>query len=218
MRNIIYTAMLVVFIVTVAPTIGADRASAQTAYNVSAQIGNFHVAVANYYHVPEREVIVIRERRIPDDEIPVALFMASRAGVPWGRVVDMRLRGDSWWNISVRLGLGPEVYYVPVVVDPGPPYGRALGHYKKKHRKQWSTIVLTDADIVNLVELRFLSEHYQVAPERVIALRERDANFVMIHTQIYERERHGKRDRDDDDDQGGKGHGKGRGKGRGHDE
>jgi hypothetical protein len=214
MRNNICTVVLVASVVTLAPSIGSGRASAQTAYSVSAQIGNFHVAVANYYHVPEREVIVIRERRIPDDEIPVALFMASRAGVPWARVVDMRLRGDSWWNISVRLGLGPEIYYVPVAVDPGPPYGRALGHYKKKHRKQWTTIVLTDADIVNLVELRFLSEHYGVAPERVIALRERDANFVTIHSHINEHESRGKRDRDDDNDQGRNGRGKGKGKGR----
>ena len=83
----------------------------------------------------------------------------------------MRLRGHSWWDISVRFGLSPEVYYVPVALVPGPPYGRALGHYKKKQRKQWKTIVLTDADIVNLVELRFLSEHHAVPPERIIALR-----------------------------------------------
>ena len=160
---------------------------------MSAHIGDFHVAVANYYHVPEREVIVIRERRIPDDEIPVALFIARHAGVPWGRVVDMRLRGDSWWDISVRLGVSPEVYYVPVAVVSGPPYGRALGHYKKKHRKEWRTIVLNDADVVNLVELRFLSEHYRVAPERIIELRGSDRDFVAIHAQVR-----GGKDRGDD--------------------
>jgi hypothetical protein len=184
MRNNICTVMLVVSIVMLAPAIGADRASAQTAFSVSAHIGDFHVAVANYYRVPEREVIVIRERRIPDDEIPVALFIARHAGVPWRRVVDMRLRGDSWWDISVRLGVSPEVYYVPVAVVSGPPYGRALGHYKKKHRKQWRTIVLTDADVVNLVELRFLSEHYGVPPERIIELRGRDRDFVAIHAEV----------------------------------
>ena len=156
MRKSIFTLVLVPSLVTLAPLVSAERAFAQTAYSVSANIGNFHVAVANYYQVPEREVIVIRERRIPDDEIPVALFIARHAGVPWGRVVDMRMRGDSWWDISVRLGVRPDVYYVPVTVVSGPPYGRALGHYKNKHRKQWSTIVLSDADMVNLVELQFL--------------------------------------------------------------
>jgi hypothetical protein len=210
MRKFMFTLVLVSSLVTLAPSVGVDRAFAQTAFSVSAHIGDFHVAVANYYHVPEREVIVIRERRIPDDEIPVALFIARHAGVPWTRVVDMRLRGDSWWNISVRLGVSPEVYYVPVAVVSGPPYGRALGHYKKKHRKEWRTIVLTDADVVNLVELRFLSEHYHVAPERIVALRSNDRDFVTIHAQV----RGGDRDDKNGNSQSNgkrsnKGHGKG---------
>ena len=216
MRKSTFTIVLASSLVTLAPSLGADRAFAQTAFSVSAHIGDFHVAVANYYHVPEREVIVIRERRIPDDEIPVALFIARHAGVPWTRVVDMRLRGDSWWDISVRLGVSPEVYYIPVAVAPGPPYGRALGHYKNKHRKQWSTIVLTDADVVNLVELRFLSEHYHVAPERIIEMRGHDRDFVAIHADV----RGGGKDDSDrrdvrtsrEQDSQGKARGKGRGK------
>ena len=210
MRHSNYTLMLVLALLA----LGAGRAGAQTAVSVSARIGDFHVAVANYYHVPEREVIVIRERRIPDDEIPVALFIARHARVPSDQVVAMRLRGVPWWDISVRFGLGPEVYYVPVAVDPGPPYGRALGHYKKTHRTQWSTIVLTDADIINLVELRFLSDHYGVAPERVIALRERDSDFVIIHANIHDSR--GRGDRDDDNGQGRDSHSKGKGKHRGN--
>jgi len=216
MRKSMFTIVLASSLVTLAPSLGADRAFAQTAFSVSAHIGDFHVAVANYYQVPEREVIVIRERRIPDDEIPVALFIARHAGVPWARVVDMRLRGDSWWDISVRLGVSPEVYYVPVAVVSGPPYGRALGHYKKKHRKEWRTIVLTDADVVNLVELRFLSEHYHVAPERIIELRGKDRDFVAINYEVRGRGKDSdRRDNEDGNSQGNgkrsnKGHGKGR--------
>jgi hypothetical protein len=185
MRNVTCTFVLAFSVVTLGASMGARAAHAQTPFSVSAHIGDFHVAVANYYHVPEREVVVIRERRIPDDEIPVALFIARHAGVPWARVVDMRLRGTSWWDISVRFGLSPEVYYVPVaVVSPGPPYGRALGHYKKKHRKEWKTIVLSDADVVNMVQLRFISEHYRVAPERVIEMRGRKHDFVAIHADV----------------------------------
>jgi len=130
--------------------------------------------------------------------------------------VDMRLRGDSWWNISVRLGVQPDVYYVPVTVVSGPPYGRALGHYKNKHRKQWSTIVLSDADVVNLVELRFLSEHYHVAPERIIELRGKDRDFVAINYEVRGRGKDSdRRDNEDGNSQGNgkrsnKGHGKGR--------
>ena len=217
MRKSTCTLVLTLSLVVLAGSIGAASAHAQTAFSVSAHIGDFHVAVANYYHVPEREVIVIRERRIPDDEIPVALFIARHAGVPWMRVVDMRLRGDSWWDISVRLGVRPDVYYIPVTVAPGPPYGRALGHYKNKHRKQWSTIVLSDADVVNLVELRFLSEHYKVPPERIIELRGKDRDFVAIHSEVHGRgNAGGSRDERassrEQDSRGQSGRGKGRGK------
>jgi hypothetical protein len=187
--------------------IAAPGADAQTAYRVSASVGDFHVAVSNYYQVPEREVIVVRERRIPDEELPVVFFIAQRAHVPPARIVDMRLRGSSWWDISVRYGLNADVYYVPVAVRTGPPYGRAYGHYKKP-RNEWRTLVLTDADIVNLVELRFMSEHYHVAPERIIEMRDRNVDFVSIHREVSGRGG-GRRDRDDDDDQG-ENHGRGK--------
>jgi hypothetical protein len=212
MRTVICTGMLTLSVVAVAPACESGLASAQTPISVSARVGDFHVAIANYYQVPEREVIVIRERRIPDDEIPVALFIARHANVPWTRVVDMRLRGDSWWSISVRLGLGPEIYYVPIAMAPGPPYGRALGHYKKKHRKEWRTIVLRDADVINLVELRFLSEHYRVAPERIIELRGRDRDFVAIHAEVHRQGGIGDRGRERSAHTGGPSKHKGRGK------
>jgi len=187
---------------------------AQTPVSINAQVGNFHVAVANYYQVPQREVIVLRERRIRDEELPVVLFIAQHARVTPATIVDMRLRGMSWWDISVRYGIGPEVYYVPVVVTPGPPYGKAWGHYKKKPRKQWDTIVLADDDVVNLVQVRFLSDYYSIPPDRVIEVRGHQPDIVAVNYVVANgRSRHG-----DDDDQGEdhKGNGKGKGKHGGH--
>jgi hypothetical protein len=205
-----------VFALALGGLVAARGADAQTAFSVSASVGDFHVAVSNYYHVPEREVIVVRERRIPDEELPVVFFIAQRARVPAARIVEMRLHGDSWWDISVRYGLGADVYYVPVaVVHSGPPYGRAYGHYKKP-KKQWNTIVLTDTDIVNLVELRFMSEHYHVAPERIVELRERDVDFVTIHGDVSgHRVAAAGHDRNNDNDQG-ENHGNGKGRGKKH--
>jgi hypothetical protein len=202
------------YVLVLALILTSRSGSAQTAYSVSAHVGNFHVAVANYYHVPEREVLVIRERRISDDELPVVLFVAQRAHVAPARVIALRHAGRSWWDISVHFGLGPEVYYVPVTVVSGPPYGKAYGHYRKKSRNQWHTIVLSDDDIVNLVELRFISEYYGIAPERVIEARGRHRDFVTVHSEIGDRQaRAGRRD-DDGHDNRGRGRGNGKGHGR----
>jgi hypothetical protein len=183
-------------------------AQAQTAVSVDARLGDFHVAVANYYNVPQREVIAVRDRYISDEDLPVVFFIAREARVPAARVIALRDRGRSWWDISVAFRLRPEAYYVPLPVDPGPPYGHAYGHFKKPRRK-WHTIVLSDAEVVNLVHLRFLSEHYRVPPERVVEARGRHRNVVALYTDLGHR--HGK-SRPHEQASTGRGNGNGRGR------
>lgn len=147
-------------------------------------VKSFYLAVGDYYRAPEKEVVVVRERSVPDDELPVVFFLARRASVSPQVIVDMRLGGKSYMDISLHYGLSPEIFYIPVAVDPGPPYGKAYGYYKNKPRKQWKEIRLGDSDIVNLVNLRFLSEHYSCAPDKVIRLKSQGKDFVDIQKTI----------------------------------
>jgi hypothetical protein len=194
----------------------------EAAVNIGVSIGEeglrgFYLAVGDYFRVPEREVIIIQERRIPDDEIPVVFFLAARARVSPGVIVDLRLGGKSWLDITLHLRLGPEIYYVPIpVAVKGPPYGKAYGYYKNKPKKDWGKIVLADADVVNLVNLRFVSEHYHYAPEKVIEMRSKGKNFVVINDQVKKEKGKGGGNKDkgqkEKENGGGKGQGKGKGK------
>lgn len=145
-------------------------------------VKGFYLAVGDYYRVPQKEVIIIKERKIPDEEIPVVLFIASKVRVEPGIIIDLRLKGKSWLDITLHFGLSPEIFYVPVkeTVVIGPPYGKAYGYYKNKPKKEWKTIVLSDVDVVNLVNLRFISEHYGYPPEKVIKLRGEGKSFIVI--------------------------------------
>jgi hypothetical protein len=150
------------------------------------------MAIGEYFHVPEREVIIIRKRRIPDDEIPVVFYIAQHARVRPEVIIDYRLRGHNWMDVTLHFGLGPEVYYIPVQEVYGPPYGKAYGHYKNKHKKEWRKIVLEDDDIVNFVNLRFISERYGHKPEEVIRLRSSGRDFYGINEEIRRGGRGGK--------------------------
>lgn len=145
---------------------------------------SFYLAVGDYYRVPERDVVFVKKRRIADEEIPVVFFIAKRAGVSVSTLIDLRIGGSTWMDISLRFGLGPDIYYVPVKKVGGPPYGNAYGHYKNKPRKKWKSISLTDADVVNLVNLKFISEHYGFAPEEVISMRSKGKSFVVISSEV----------------------------------
>jgi len=102
---------------------------------------------------------------------------------------------------------------MPATVRVGPPYGKAYGHFKNKPKKEWKTIVLSDGDVVNLVNLKFVSEHYGRPPQEVIRLRASGKQFVTIYEEVKkERERKGEKASgrgDDDRGEGSKGKGKG---------
>lgn len=89
-------------------------------------------------------------------------------------------------DIIIHFGLSPEIFYVPVRAVPGPPYGKAYGYYKNKPKKEWKKIVLDDDDIINLVNLRFISKHYVYSSDNVIRMREKGKSFIDINHEIRE--------------------------------
>jgi hypothetical protein len=165
---------------------------------------SFYLAVGNYYHVPEREVIVIRERSIPPEEIPVVLFISQRANVMPGTIIDLRLRGTAYWDIALRYRVDPKLFYF----NGGPPYGKAWGHYKKTGK----LAVLRDAEIVDGVNCHFLAAYHGVSPEIIWTERGKGKNYVVVAQDFRGK---GKGKNREDDFEKGNGGGKGKGKGKG---
>ena len=177
-------------------------------------VEGFYISIGNYYHVPEREVIIVHERGIHEEELPVVYYIAQRAHVSPEVVVNLRLRGMSWMDITLHFGLGPEIYYVPVRVErQGPPYGHAYGYYHKHPRGDWHRNDLRDADIVNQVNLKFISEHYGYAPDKVMRYRSEGRSFPVIdHDISYEKHGKAKYQGQKENKPQGKGQGKDKGK------
>ncbi len=159
-------------------------------------MNGFYVSVENYYRVPEREIIIVRDSGIPYDEMPVVFFIAQRARVTPTVIIDLRRRNMSWMDITLYYRLSPDIYYVPI--QSGPPNGHAYGHYVNKPKKQWKNMNFKDNDIVNLVNLKFVAEHNKQKPAEIIKMRENGSNFKEINHNI-------KNSRNKDN---GKGHGK----------
>ena len=41
----------------------------------------FYLAIGEHYKVPETEVVVVRQKNVPDEELPVVFFLARQASV-----------------------------------------------------------------------------------------------------------------------------------------
>lgn len=181
-------------------------------------VKGFYLSIGNHYNVPEKEVVVVRERNVPDDELPVVFFLARHTGVAPSVIVKMRLDGQSWMDITLHYDLSPKLYYVAFSKDPGPPYGKAWGRFKNQKKDRWKEIRLTDDEIVVCVNTKFLCERYGYSPDEVVGLRHKGDNWVSFNSSVKHhkeaKNKSAKRhaDADDDDNDHGKQHGKGHGK------
>jgi hypothetical protein len=169
---------------------GPAVAAAQVDIGISVSDGrlrSFYVAVGDHYRVAPRAVVDLRTRyRLLDEELPVVYFLAARAHVGPQVVIDLRLGERTWFDVAVHLGLSPEIFFVPVRAERiGPPYGNAYGYYRKHgYAGDWRKLVLADREVVDLVNLRFMSEYHGLSPDEVIVLRGRSKSFVGVHDEI----------------------------------
>ncbi|HSA96698.1 MAG TPA: hypothetical protein VLJ16_11645 [Acidobacteriota bacterium] len=181
---------LVMVVLFAAAVCGAAASAAQVDLGLAVSDGrlrSFYIAVGDHYRVAPRAVLDLRTRyRLLDEELPVVYFLAARAHVGPQVVIDLRLGKRSWFDIAVRLGLSPEIFFVPVRMEHiGPPYGNAYGYYRKHGTAgDWRKLILADREVIDLVNLRFLSEYHGLAPDEIIALRGRTSSFVRIHDEI----------------------------------
>lgn len=188
--------------------------------------GRLFVNVSSrHFDVP----VPVIERSMPrlrnPDDMAVALFLSKAAGQPLDVVVNARIGGAGWWDVGVRYGVPADTWFVPVPRAPGPPYGKAYGHWKK-HRAEKHAMRLTDKEARDLVVVRVMHEYYGLPVDRAMAARARGTRVDRLVGREY-RARHGKgKDpgkhdhgkggkKQSDEDRGHDDHGKGRGGGHG---
>ena len=194
------------------------------AVNVNDNTSLFFGVSSRYFN---REPRVVEDwgRRVPDpDDLSVLMFLSSRSGRSPDAVFALRRGGLSWWDVSLRLGVPADVWFVPVRRDPGPPYGNAYGHWKK-HGRDGRAYRVDDRTARDLVAVRVIHEYYGIPADRAMEMRRSGRRIDSLVCDEY-RTRHGKGGRDghdryaskgkgrgDNDDQGGRGNsGKGGGK------
>lgn len=170
-------------------------------------ISGFSLSVGEYYKAPAEEIKIIK-RSLSEDELSVAYFLARKSGKNADYIAKLKTDGKNWWDITLSLGLKPEVIYVvETKKHKGPPHGKAYGYYKKGQK-------LKDAEVVEVVNAKFFASKYGVSEDEAIEYRRGGKAYADMDNDFrgkkHKKEKgHGK-GRDDDDDRPGKGHGKGR--------
>lgn len=123
--------------------------------------------VAEHFSMPQSEVRVLARWSLQAREIPVVLRLAKRVGVSPDVVVAQRQHGESWMDIARGYSVHAGDFHVPI----GGSAGFLNGAYERFNARPASErrdISLSDAEVVGLVNLRFLSRALKVRPEQAI--------------------------------------------------
>lgn len=179
-RGVLFVRMIAIA-VTVALMGWPTWASAQTSPAMEGYLGS----VSEHFHVSLEEVRILGEWRLSPDEIPVVLFVATRAGVSPDAVAILRGDGQSWDVVTRRFGLGPGDFHIPFDEDVSQSLlARAYDEFDNRPRSAWGTVRLRDQEIITLVNIHFLSVQMRVSPERILEAVERTKTFVAAHRDL----------------------------------
>jgi len=144
-----------------------------------AEVRTYLQGVGCFFRMPPGEVQVLSQGRVSEEEIPVILFLASRAGVSGEVLVALRRTGASWMELARRYGMDAAVLHFPLGgASPGAALARAYDAYGAVAPREWGKVTLTDQEVVGLVNLRFLTEHNRIPPSQVLQARERAGDWV----------------------------------------
>jgi len=136
----------------------------------------FFLNLTNQHYAPSSQaaVAVVKRCPRPADDYPVIMLLASASRKPADAILAMRLRGLSWSDILFDLRVSPQVLFLGLDRDPGPPYGNAWGHWRHhKSQPKKGRFALPDAQVADLVKLQIASSYYRVSPYTIVSQRQR---------------------------------------------
>ncbi len=172
---------------------GTARAGVDIDLRASVPIGDdsqlFFGISSQYYDRDRMDVEQWGGQCRNSDDLAVMLFLARHSGRPPAQLIAMRHDGLTWWQIGLRLNVPMDVWFVSMSRDPGPPYGRAYGHWRKHQRDRRHTFVLSDREARDFVAVRMLHEYYRVDVPTAMKWRASGSDLRTLANREY-RQRH----------------------------
>lgn len=146
-------------------------------------------AVADHFEVSVREVEILADSRMSEDEIPLVLLLAHRAGVSTDALVAFHRGGRGWKEIAARYGMGAAAFHVPLAesASAGPLEG-VYEQYRALPSSRWDQIELGDDELVQLADLAFLTAYLRVPAGQVLEEVARGGSFQAAYVALTRRD------------------------------
>jgi len=160
------------------------------------------------------------------DHYGVYFWLSKESGKDVNYVLRLRLAGDSWSVVFTKLDVDINKIFVTMPQPPGPPYGKAYGHWKhggghhgkgkqKGAKGKYRPPALTDVEVCDWVNARAISVALSVDLKTVLDRRSAGQTIFHVAAQMKKEKDAPSHEKDKPDkDEHGKPEGKGKDKGK----
>ncbi len=145
---------------------------------------NFFRALGIFFQAPQAEIDEVRLLCREAVETPVVFHISRHARVASEEVAREHLAGRPWSTLLVEHHVQPETFHVALGTEKPTSRGRPYRSCGPGACGVWKPQILTDDDVVNLVNVMLASACYGVAPDHVIALRMAGWSYPHIHSAL----------------------------------
>lgn len=145
----------------------------------------FYDDVASYYGDTLGVVDQLVEMGIADEDLAVCMHVAKETQTTPLRIGEVRKRGDSWMEI-IR-GRGVKINSLFFLISgkyESKIYKPIFAKFTALPESKWNELQFSDAEIINLVNLRCIYQHHDYSVFEVMAMRDIGKKFVTINEQI----------------------------------
>lgn len=146
-----------------------------------AAVAAYTRVMASAFDIPVAEASLLLEEGIQAQELPVVLLMARESGLSPAVILSRRNRGGqprAWIQVAGEVNLDAGAFHVEIPEAELDDRGRqATEGFRSTPRAGWSTLSLSDEQIIVLTNVRVLARELDVARGDVLAARERAGSW-----------------------------------------
>jgi hypothetical protein len=145
----------------------------------------FSVALSDYYGYSVEDVTAIKEMGIGDDDLAVTLLVANLVKTSPENIAKTRARGDSWNDIAKIRSVDANSFYMVINGKfESKTFTPIFEKYRQTSKSKWGDILLTDDDVANLVNLKFISSHHDYSAFTIMEMRDNEYSYREIDTKV----------------------------------
>jgi len=142
-------------------------------------------ALTKHFNIEADSLAALLDMDLDIQDLPVILFLSGLSKTGPSRIAKLRADGESWKEIMKNRVIPPSQFYFMISGDiESETFAPIFAKYKALPERKWKEIVLTDDEIRDLVNLKFIYSYHDYSVFKVMKMRDLGKSYPEINYQV----------------------------------